>query len=181
MSGTTTKIARKRRHMVSALARQTRLLETYVIKAQADSDYIGEIAAKLRLLLIESRSNKALLFRVAEAFHPRVEYDPRPDYDHPRTWPELLGGPMFTFGDRSISFREVICRFAEQMGGVHEDWSVDDMLLKTQTDAHVNGVSLAQNNLTSIAIKAIANAKELLHRIERCEANESAAGDTGGG
>jgi hypothetical protein len=76
-------------------------------------------------------------------------------------------------GENSITFRNVICAWAEQQGGVHEDWRVDEMLLKTQTSAfgEVGGkrVSIARINMTAIASKAIESANRLLDGIRRLE------------
>jgi hypothetical protein len=130
-------VSRKTRElpeMVEALARQVRLLDAYVKRAQSDPDYWGEVASKLRLLIIErARNNRALLLRVADEYDARLRFgSSRPD-GGPLTWDEFLDRQMLGQGERSITFREVICRWAEQMGGAHEDWSVDEMLLKTHT------------------------------------------------
>ena len=58
--------------MVDALASQIRLLEAHVVKAQSDRAYLGEVAGKLRLLIVDTRSNKALLLRVADAYSARL-------------------------------------------------------------------------------------------------------------
>jgi hypothetical protein len=55
--------------MVDRLREHTALLRDYIERVRkGDRRYLGEIAAKVRLLAIERRSNKALLLRVGEVF-----------------------------------------------------------------------------------------------------------------
>jgi hypothetical protein len=115
---------------------------------------------------------------LADSYQALLTFAVRPD-DGPRTWDDLLDRPMFTQGEHSITFREVICRWAEQLGGAHEDWTVDETLLKTHTAAYIdrpNGqrFSLAQSNLTATAVKVIASASQLLSGIEEIERLKSA-------
>jgi hypothetical protein len=159
--------------MVNALARQTRLLRAHLIKAQTDEDYWGEVASKLRLLIVEKGANRALLLRVASAYEGAVSCSARPDADHPRTWDDLLNENMLARGANGITFRQVICRWAEQLGGAHEDWTIDEMLLSTQSEAWVNQMgkrtSLAHANVTAIALKVIASADKLIADIRQCD------------
>jgi hypothetical protein len=90
----------------------------------------------LRLLLVEAGSNKALLFRVAAAYKARITFR-HPDPNHPRTWDELLDTPMMQRGDKSVTFRNAIRSWAEQLGGTHEDWLIDEMLVATQREVWI--------------------------------------------
>ena len=49
-------IRRTREDMLTALAHHVRLLESYRELAKTNDDYLGEIAGKLRLLVIDSRT-----------------------------------------------------------------------------------------------------------------------------
>lgn len=159
--------------MVDALASQTRLLWAHLVKAQTDADYWGEVATKLRLLIVEGGNNRALLLRVAKQYEARLTFDVRPD-GGPSTWEDLLDSQMLRHGDKSITVRQVICGWSEQQGGAHQDWSVDEMLLRTQDSAwagRVGGkrISLAHNNLTAIAMRVIETSNKLLDGIRRLE------------
>jgi hypothetical protein len=115
--------------MAEALARQIRLLESHLASAHQNSDFWGEVASKLRLLVIDSGSHKALLRRVADAYADRLSFQPKTG---PRTLDELLASPMLRHGEKSITFADLIRPWAEQEGGAYEDWSTDYTLLETQ-------------------------------------------------
>jgi hypothetical protein len=159
--------------MVEALKRQVRLLESYLGKAPADPDYWGEVAGKLRLLVIDGGSNKALLLRVAEKYDAILGFHPEPG-NYPKTWGALLDTPMFTRGEQSITMGQLIRGWAEQLGAAHEDWAIDELLLATQRDAWItlpNGkrIALAHSNLVAIALRVIETARYLLDGIGALE------------
>ena len=148
--------------MVTALKRQ--LAVAVGLRRQRwqrrNADYFGEVASKLRLLIVQGKSNRPLLLAVADAYGVPVSANEPGDPD--RSFGQLLDGQMLKIGENAITFREVICRWAEQSGGAHEDWALDEMLTKTWTDARVNNVSLGESNLTAVAVKVVFRANELL-------------------
>lgn len=61
------RIPRPYAEMVERLGEHTALLRDHLERVQReDRHYLGEVAAKVRLLAIDGRSNKALLRRVGE-------------------------------------------------------------------------------------------------------------------
>lgn len=56
--------------LVEALQRHVRLLKEYAVKAfeDANSDYFGEVAGKLRLLLYDGGMNTPLLLKLMDEF-----------------------------------------------------------------------------------------------------------------
>jgi hypothetical protein len=88
---------------------------------------------------------------------------------------QLLDSHMLSIGNKSITVREVICGWSEQQGGAHQDWSVDEMLLKTQDGSfsagRVNGetISLARANMNAIAMRVLDASNKLLDGIRRLE------------
>lgn len=131
--------------MVEQLGTQLDLLDEYARHAflERRAEFLPEVAGKLRILLVRSNANKPLLFRVA---------------DELRCVPELiLGGPPIrrptgvpgpgdkitldrffdllavtvqtSAGHVSMTKRELIRAWCEQLGGVHEDWAVDEALV----------------------------------------------------
>ena len=163
--------ARERSEMVEALARQIRLLESHLSSAQGNADFWGEVASKLRLLVIDRGSNKALLRHVAEAYAHRLSLQPRVG---PRTLDELLASPMLRHGEKSITFADLIHSWAEQQGGAHKDWSTDYTLLEVPRrvwTTRPNGQpgSLAHGNLAAVASRVIECGNRLLDEIARIE------------
>lgn len=89
--------------------------------------YIGEVASKLRVLVIKTRTNKPLLIDLMYQF----EYE--------RTW-ENPGSPEFTLRtymyyfavyikDKYTFTNEKFVRYlSQQSGGSHEDWEIDEGL-----------------------------------------------------
>ena len=157
--------------MVDALRRQIRLLESHLASAHGNADFWGEVACKLRLLVIDRDSNKALLRRVADAYSDRLSLQPKKG---PRTLDELLASPMLRHGEKSITFAHVIRSWADQQSGAHEDWSTDYMLLEEQRRVWTSRpteqpVSTAHNNLAAVAVRVIECGKQLLDGIARIE------------
>ena len=165
------KTSRELPEMVEALAQQIRLLESHLVSAQADPDFWGEVAGKLRLLLIDRGSNKALLRRVADAYAGRLSLQPKTG---PRTFDELLASPMLRQSEKSITFADLIRSWAEQQGGPDEDWSANYMLLEAERRVWTarptdQPVSLAHSNLAAVATRVLECGKQLLDGIARIE------------
>jgi hypothetical protein len=139
------KVSRELKEMSGQLERQLALLEEYSRKAFDDKrrEALPEVAGKLRILLVRSRSNIPLLFEVARQIGetPRVVLDCPPlktPSGEPGPGDEITLDAFFDLsavvirtsaGLVSMTKRELIRAWAEQLGGVHEDWSVDEALV----------------------------------------------------
>jgi hypothetical protein len=160
--------------MVEALARQVRLLEVYALKARSDGDYLGEVALKLRMLLLDSRKRKALLLRVAQLYEADLVFGATPD-GRPRTWRDVLDSPMITVGGVTMTFKEFIRAWAAQVGRASEDWALDQVLVRALTNLRVNGLSVAQSSVQAITRKVLETARELLDQVEILEQLDSSS------
>jgi hypothetical protein len=131
--------------MVERLDAQLKLLEENGRQAfeQGDETYLPEVATKLRILLVRSRMNKPLLFEVAAQVGLKLQLS----LDGPpmlKKEGEIGPGDTISLdeffdlqavtirtsvGLITLTKRELIRAWAEQLGGAHEDWSVDEALI----------------------------------------------------
>lgn len=121
--------------MVSELEAQLELLADHAERAfdKREIRYCGEVATKLRLLVLSSPQNKALLFKVADAFNVDMTIEVPPDVVprannptgkmHFEKFFERIDymrasdtGPVY------VSHRELIKIWSEKRGGAHSDW-----------------------------------------------------------
>jgi hypothetical protein len=128
--------------MAAALRNHVTLLSRY-IDAATDGDplYLGEIAGKLRLLVIRKDGHKPLLLRFAELtgdeLTVRLDAPPIPplpgqpgagDTIAIETFLDLVAVALPTpdSGGRLVplSNREFVTTWAEQYGAAHEDWDL---------------------------------------------------------
>jgi len=158
--------------MVEALGRQVRLLEVYALKARSDSDYLGEVALKLRILLLDSRKKKALLLRVAQSYDADLVFGATPEGTSKR-WRDVLDGPIISVGGAAITLKEFILAWTAQVRRVYDDWALDQALLRSLTNLRINGVSVAQSNVHAITRKVLAMARDLLDQVEALERLDS--------
>jgi hypothetical protein len=132
--------------MAAALRNHVTLLSRYIDAAAAgDSLYLGEIAGKVRLLVIRKGSDKPLLLRFAELTGDELtvtlDAPPIPPLPgHPgagdtitvETFLDLVAAALPTpdSGGRlaPLSHREFVTTWAEQYGAAHEDWSLPETL-----------------------------------------------------
>jgi hypothetical protein len=136
---------RETEEMVSALRRHVGLLEDYTRKvySEANADYAGELAGKLRLLATKFGSNKPLLIELMK----RTEIEPlvtlggppllrepgRPGPGDKITLTEYLELEAVGIRVESGEFvmlnkNQFIRAWAEQTGSSHEDWKMDHAL-----------------------------------------------------
>lgn len=120
---------RSRAEIVQALARHTRLLKAYADSAPSNEDYLGEIAGKLRLLIVETKQNTPLLLTVAREFGIAV----KPSASTALSYGEFLKSMAFAYKLDSpdfvmVSYGNLIRSWAEQQGAPHEDWEIDEAL-----------------------------------------------------
>jgi len=142
--------------------RHLRLLKDYSQKAfiQHDDDYLGEVAAKLRLLVSTEGSNVPLLLRLLDEF----EIDEKITLSEPGS-PRILSLREFVkldaFAQRLPSGElvgftkiEIIRTFAEKLGAAHVDWTVPDKFQR----ALDNKISLGGLHPIAREIRSVANA-----------------------
>jgi hypothetical protein len=128
--------------MAAALRNHVTLLSRYIDAAEAgDPLYLGEIAGKLRLLVIRKDGNKPLLLRFAQltgdeltvtlAGPPIPPLPGQPgagDTITIETFLDLVAVALPTpdSGGRLVplSNREFVTTWAEQYGAAHEDWNL---------------------------------------------------------
>jgi hypothetical protein len=132
--------------MATALSHHVALLSRYIDAAVAgDPLYLGEIAGKLRLLVITKGGNKPLLLRFAELTGDELtitlEVPPLPplpgqpgagDTIALETFLDLVAVALQTPNSGGqlipLSHREFVTTWAEQYGAAHEDWSPPETL-----------------------------------------------------
>jgi hypothetical protein len=136
------RISRELSEMVERLERQLDMLEGFAQAAFAEGkdEFLPEVATKLRVLLVRSRQNRPLLIEVADRFGIplNVTLDCPPVEGGPRAGDVLSLDAFFDLqavtvrtsaGLASMTKRELIRAWSEQLGGAHEDWSVDESLV----------------------------------------------------
>jgi hypothetical protein len=131
--------------MVDQLDNQLSLLEDYTHRAfgEGRKEFLPEVATKLRVLVVRSRKNVPLLFEVARRLdvEPKVilEGPPiKPEPGEPSPGDEIALDDFFNLqavtvrtsaGLVTMTKRELIRAWCEQLGGAHEDWAVDEALV----------------------------------------------------
>jgi hypothetical protein len=166
--------------MIEQLARQVTLLEEYAQHAfiERKTNYLPEIATKLRVLLVRSRTSTPLLLEVAD----QLKYPLNITLDGPPLEPlpgEPRSGETITLdrffdmqavtiqtatGLVSLTKREVIRAWCEQLGGAHEDWSVDESIVNAlQSPFLFDGQQPLEIELSICTRIAIAGGKNIVN------------------
>jgi hypothetical protein len=165
--------------MTEQLARQLALLEEYSLKAfgEHDEKYLPEVATKLRVLLVRTAKNKPLLLEVAKQlnFEPMVTLDGPPVVPPPGEpgpgdtisldafFDRLAIVITTTSGPVTLSKRQLIRAWCEQLGGAHEDWSVDESLVNAiQAPIRIFGVQPTVIELRNCAKTALHHGNKLI-------------------
>jgi len=169
--------------MLAVLEKHMRLLRTYVknVLEQRDEDYLGEIAGKLRLLLIDSRHNRALLLAVANAYGltasvvvsgPPVQGRRAGEMQ----WPSFLDSTAAAIRVESngelaiVSHRELIRAWAEQAGAPHEDWQVDEAFSRLVSIGVTYGdFQITAHQLVALSTHVIRSAKVVIDQAREIE------------
>jgi hypothetical protein len=168
--------------MVERLREHASLLREYLQRVVNDGDrrYLGEIAAKVRLLAIDGRQNKALMLRVGELIGgtPVVVLEGPPGWtflDGHKTgdkitmveWLEtfLVGVRTPSSPDELVRLnrREFVLAWAQQSGGAHEDWELDERF-QASRDIGLTLMGMPANDhlLVSVAGVVLQRAEQLL-------------------
>ena len=167
--------------MGARLRGHVRLLEQHAQKAfrEGDSDYLGEIAAKLRVLVIRSRSNKPLLIRLMEEIGevklppwdgPPLQYGPQAGDE--LSLDEYL--QLTAIGVRVPSGEFVMLKkndfikaWAEKTGGSHEDWVISEELrIALSAGVYIGGLQAAAAELHVTTNTVLNVAKRFLASID---------------
>jgi hypothetical protein len=143
--------------MIGQLETQLGLLERYSHDAfeLGQTQFLPEVATKLRVLLVRSGRNRPLLFDVAKGvgFTPIVTLSGPPirrpagekgpgDHISVDAFFDLDAvGVQTSTGFVMMTKRQLIRAWSEQLGGAHEDWSVDEALVNAiRTPVSIGGV-----------------------------------------
>ena len=159
--------------MLKALQSQTDLLKDYYHKAFVEKKtiYLGEIAGKLRLLVIDEGTNKALLLRLMKEFDDEFLFTLNGPTGKSRASKYQSGDRISiqeflnveshwsddpkkrkTTGIEIITKRDLIKRWSQQLGSAHQDWAVDEDLHKfLKPEFYFNGIPLQGIELKATA------------------------------
>jgi hypothetical protein len=154
--------------MAEALRRHTRILRSLMKRAfeDHDRDFYGEVAGKLRLLLLSLGRNKPLLLRLLEAHGKGLDV-------------HVLGIPLAEFLDQSglavrrpdgtfvtLTNAQLINIWASQHGSAHEDWSLSEAFsLLRSGGTTVDLLQVAAAQLAVIGKATLKAAEDLLTEI----------------
>lgn len=155
-----TRAPRSVAEMAQALRVHVSLLHRYVEAVrQGDGAFLGEIAGKLRLLVIAKGRNKPLLLRLAELTgdeltvvlsgairRGRVSLETYLGMDalHLRS---AISGEML-----QLSYGEFVSTWAQQYGASHEDWSLSEPFhISLAMNVQVGGIDVNARILLNIA------------------------------
>lgn len=158
LSTTPQRVRREIPDLVEALRRHVRLLKDFASKAFQESDlsYLGEVAAKLRLLVYEQGRNKPLLLALMDEFGldiriklggPPVRPPPgQPGPGDEVSLREYLG--LTAYGIRTpsrgyveLTKKQLIGIWAAQHGAAHEDWELqEEFALARDSVIYIGGI-----------------------------------------
>ena len=172
--------------MIHRLETQLELLRQYSERAFGTMrvEYYGEVATKLRILLVRSRHNTPLLLEIADRLKiPLNVMLQGPPVEPPKGEPgpgdtvtldrffDLSAMHIRTSGGLvGISKREMIRAWCEQLGGAHEDWAIDESILNAlELPWVVNGIHPAVIELTNCAKMALQYGDHVLDHIAHSE------------
>lgn len=173
------RVSRELSEMLDQLDRQLTLLDEFCHKAfdERRLEYLPEIASKLRILTVRSLQNVPLLFRVAEALGqtmtitlngpPLIAPPGQPTGGDTITLDQFFDLEAVTIatsqGPITMTKRQLIRAWCEQLGGVHEDWKVDEALLNAiRSPVYVGGFPIAAVELRNSARDVISHGRRLL-------------------
>jgi hypothetical protein len=170
-SKTIKKIERTDWERVQALVRHLRLLDDYCKWGidELDYDYLGEIAAKIRLLVWEGRNNRPLLLDLMRRFENEITWAPDQWNDKQLTqfmgemayWLELPSGEA-----QWVSNLELIRTWAEQHGAAHEDPAIDEhFVYALESVIVVQGCTQLMGLLNGIANNVLCVARQFLEQL----------------
>jgi hypothetical protein len=153
------KVPRTDYDLLEALLRHVELLREYSQKAfeQGKGDYLGEVAGKLRVLVVETRMNKPLLLALMKKFGSRTQVllDDPYEQDHislDQFMERLCVAIRTDSGMKSFTNREFVATWAQQHGAAHEDWEHDEGFAAVRA----SGIFIGGDPAHSRCLRAIA-------------------------
>jgi len=163
--------------MVERLRVNVDLLDDYVKRMQkGESQYLGEVAGKCRLLVLKTGANKPLLLGLARltGHGLKVETGSLPPG---MSWEEGVGGeemidvsrwlemmvgafqtPSSGGQSRPMTRRKLIQTWAEQSGAAHEDWGQQETFhVAKNVDFHLDGMQATERLMleTGVAVRSL--------------------------
>jgi hypothetical protein len=180
--------------MAGQLERQLRLLEEYSRRAfeHGEEDFLPEVAGKLRILIVRSRSNRPLLFEVADKLGvvPEITLGGPPVRGQPGEPGPGDTIPLDEFFDLdavtirtssglvTMTKRKLVAAWCQQLGGVHEDWSVEEALVNAvRFPIRIFGMQLSSIELSNTARITLHHGRILLERGRELGTLDSRGGD----
>jgi hypothetical protein len=128
------RIPREVADLIQALHRHVRLLRKYAKQAfeEGDIDYLGEVAGKLRILVLDRGRNRPLLLNLMDEFGVSIDVAlndlttglrmlPLEDYLDSTAF-----GGLTSEGYARMSHADVIAAWSQQTGAGHEDWAFEE-------------------------------------------------------
>ena len=181
--------------MVDRLVSQLAVLDrvaTIAFGNESRTEFLPEVATKLRLLTVPSKQNKPLLLEVAKALSlPLVVTLGGPPIPIQLNNKTFMPGDAITLdqfldlgavtmrtsaGLITFTKRELIRAWSEQLGGAHEDWTVDEGLVNAvTTEVRVLGMNPTVMELRNTTHLVISKGNELVAaaRMTLLDANRS--------
>lgn len=190
----TKRISRSPIEMLKTLQSQTDLLKDYCHKAfvEKKTNYLGEIAGKLRLLVIDEGKNKPLLLKLMNEFDDEILFTLNGPPGKSHTGKYKIGDEISiqeflnieshindeakkrkTTGIEIITKRDLIKRWSQQLGSAHQDWAVDEDLHKfLKPEFYFGGIPLQGLEL-KVTAKTILDVCEQFLSKHKKELNET--------
>lgn len=125
------RVRRENKDLVVKLIHHLNLLLDYSHKSFYEyqhENYIGEVAGKLRVLVIKTGQNKALLLKLMEEFEYEIKFE-TPPFKTKITLDEFMER-LAGFSREKYEFTnaKLVKYIAQQTGASHEDWAISDEL-----------------------------------------------------
>jgi len=158
---------RSERDLGEALLEHIGLLREYGQRAfeEGDRRYLGEVAAKLRLLCYRKGRNRPLLLDMMARYDSKVQVVSSFPPGKTRPLEEYLGelsmaipGPN---GKVIITNRDLVGLWAQQRGAAHEDWEhSDEMVALRYQRVYIGGLHASEASLRAVyrTVLSVSNA-----------------------
>lgn len=171
-----TKIARSDVDMLGALCKHLDLLAEFSERCfdKGETHLLGEVAGKLRLLLLENATNKPLLLGLMDKFGSKaiVKFD-KPWNQGTKTLREYRDDLCFVMKlpsghQAKLSNLQVVRLIAEQHGSAHEDWDHDEVLATVrQSGPFVGDQPIFVPMIRAIARTTVSVAGVFIHELQQ--------------
>jgi hypothetical protein len=158
-------LPRDLKDLVAALRRHVELLRVYAHHAFQERNelFLGEVAAKLRMLVAEHGRSRPLLLDLMDELGANVRFKldlppvQDPDYDKEITLRHYMGriglGIATGSGFRMLSHSDFVREWANQYGTAHEAWRVTEHFL----NARHAGVYIGGEPANVVTLRGITN------------------------